>query len=111
LSGVSGIKFDISRVFAGIVGKSEERCRSALATIDAMAPCVVLMDEIDKGMGGVVNGGRRQRCIHEGARYGADLDAGSQRAASASALPPIGKLSARHTICGCGETQCLERSS
>ncbi len=57
LLGVTGIKFDLSRVFAGLVGKSEERIRMALAQIDAMAPCVALIDDIDKGMGGVANGG------------------------------------------------------
>lgn len=42
------IKFDVSRVFAGLVGQSEARVRSALKMIDAMAPCVVLLDEVDK---------------------------------------------------------------
>lgn len=42
------IKFDVSRVFAGLVGESEARVRAALKMIDAMAPCVVLLDEVDK---------------------------------------------------------------
>jgi SpoVK/Ycf46/Vps4 family AAA+-type ATPase len=42
------IRFDVGKVFGGIVGQSEERSRSSLKQIDAMAPCVVLIDEIDK---------------------------------------------------------------
>lgn len=42
------IKFDVSRVFAGLVGESEARVRAALKMVDAMAPCVVMLDEVDK---------------------------------------------------------------
>lgn len=52
-----GIKFDIGRVFGSLVGQSEQRTRKALALIDAMAPCVVLLDEIDKGLGGIGGSG------------------------------------------------------
>lgn len=55
--GLPLIKFDVSRVFAGIVGESEQRVRSALKMIEAMAPCVVLIDEVDKALGGVTSGG------------------------------------------------------
>jgi SpoVK/Ycf46/Vps4 family AAA+-type ATPase len=47
--GVAGIKFDIGKVFASLVGKSEERTRTALAMIDAMAPCLVMFDGCDHG--------------------------------------------------------------
>jgi predicted kinase len=42
------IRFDISRVFASLVGQTEEKIRGALKMIDAMSPCVVWVDEIDK---------------------------------------------------------------
>lgn len=42
------IKFDVSRVFNSLVGQSEERVRAALKMLDGMAPCVVLLDEVDK---------------------------------------------------------------
>jgi ATP-dependent 26S proteasome regulatory subunit len=42
------IKFDLSSVFQSLVGQSEERVRAALKMLDSMAPCVVLLDEIDK---------------------------------------------------------------
>jgi SpoVK/Ycf46/Vps4 family AAA+-type ATPase len=55
--GLPLIKFDVSRVFAGIVGESEARVRSALKMIEGMSPCVVLIDEVDKALGGVATGG------------------------------------------------------
>lgn len=51
------VKFDVSRIFASLVGQSEERARSAIKMLEAMAPCVALVDEIDKGLGGAHQGG------------------------------------------------------
>jgi SpoVK/Ycf46/Vps4 family AAA+-type ATPase len=42
------IRFDVSRVFGSLVGESEARVTSALNMIDAMAPCVAFVDEVDK---------------------------------------------------------------
>lgn len=55
--GIPLVLFDINKVFAGIVGQSEERVRSALKQIAAMAPCVALIDEVDKALGGSHQGG------------------------------------------------------
>lgn len=38
------IRFDVGRVFAGLVGSSEENMRKALAVIEAVAPCVLFLD-------------------------------------------------------------------
>lgn len=46
--GIPLIKFDVGRVFNSLVGSSEARVRAALSMIASMAPCAVLMDEIDK---------------------------------------------------------------
>lgn len=46
--GLPAIGFDVSRVFGSLVGESEGRMAAALQMLDAMAPCVVLIDEIDK---------------------------------------------------------------
>ena len=46
------IRFDISRVFGGLVGQSEEQMRTALQTIDAMGPCIVWVDEMEKAFAG-----------------------------------------------------------
>lgn len=48
--GVATIRFDISSVFSGLVGSSEENMREALFLIEGMAPCVVLIDEVDKAI-------------------------------------------------------------
>ena len=42
------IRFDVSRVFQSLVGSSEQRVREALKMVDAMSPCVLLVDEVDK---------------------------------------------------------------
>lgn len=42
------IKFDVSRVFSSLVGSSEQRVKSCLKLIESMAPCVALVDEVDK---------------------------------------------------------------
>jgi hypothetical protein len=46
---------DVGSLMGSLVGQSEERTRRALATVDAMAPCVLMIDEVEKafaGMGG-----------------------------------------------------------
>jgi ATP-dependent 26S proteasome regulatory subunit len=55
--GVPLIRFDISKVFAGLVGMSEANMRNALQTIDAIGNCVVWMDELEKGLAGMGGGG------------------------------------------------------
>lgn len=46
------LRFDIGRVFAGLVGSSEQNMRTALRTAEATAPCVLWVDEIEKGFSG-----------------------------------------------------------
>lgn len=46
--GLPLIRFDVSRVFGSLVGQSEGRVREALKMCDAMAPCVIMLDEVDK---------------------------------------------------------------
>lgn len=45
--------FDAARVFNAAVGSSESNTRSALKTIEALSPCCLFMDEIDKTLSGV----------------------------------------------------------
>jgi ATP-dependent 26S proteasome regulatory subunit len=49
--GLPLLRLDIGAVHNRMVGASEERIRHALKTVAAMAPCVLWIDEIDKGMG------------------------------------------------------------
>jgi len=47
------IRLDISSLKGSLVGESEAKLRQALALVDAVAPCVVWIDEIEKALGGV----------------------------------------------------------
>lgn len=51
------LRFDIGKVFAGLVGQSEANMRSALQTIDAIGNCVVWVDEMEKAFAGMQGGG------------------------------------------------------
>jgi len=54
--GLPLIRFDVSRIFQSLVGSSEAKVRATLKLVDAMAPCVLFMDELDKVFGGTVSG-------------------------------------------------------
>jgi len=51
------LKLDAGRLFGGIVGQSEGNLRSVIDTAEAIAPCVVWVDEIEKGFSGSKNSG------------------------------------------------------
>lgn len=51
------IRFDLARVFAGLVGESETRMWSSLKTIDAIGSSIVWMDELEKALAGVKSTG------------------------------------------------------
>jgi ATP-dependent 26S proteasome regulatory subunit len=51
------LKFDLGRVFAGLVGESEERMRKALEVAEGVAPCVLWIDELEKGLSGIGGSG------------------------------------------------------
>lgn len=46
------LRLDIGRVFSGLVGSSEQNLRTAIATAEAAAPCILWVDEIEKGFSG-----------------------------------------------------------
>ncbi len=53
------LMLDVGNLLGSLVGQSEERTRQALRTIDAMAPCIAMIDEVEKafsGAGGGSNG-------------------------------------------------------
>ncbi len=47
------LRFDMGKVFGGIVGQSEGNIRMALQVAQALAPCVLWIDEIEKGLAGM----------------------------------------------------------
>lgn len=55
--GVPVVKLDIGKVFNSLVGASEQRMRQALKLAEDIAPCLLLVDEVDKALGGAGSGG------------------------------------------------------
>jgi ATP-dependent 26S proteasome regulatory subunit len=55
--GVPLLKLDAGRIFAGLVGQSEANLRSVMQTAEAIAPCVLWLDEIEKGFSGMKSSG------------------------------------------------------
>lgn len=51
------IVLNIGELFGSLVGQSEERARRVFATIDSMAPVIVFLDEIEKGLSGIKSSG------------------------------------------------------
>jgi AAA+ superfamily predicted ATPase len=60
------IKLDVGRIFGSLVGQSENNLRSALKMAEAISPCVLMIDEIEKGFsssGGETDGGTSTRVL------------------------------------------------
>ena len=59
------LKLDVGRLFSGLVGSSEARTRETIMRAEAMSPCILWIDEIDKGFGGDArsDGGTSQRVL------------------------------------------------
>jgi len=51
------LRLDMGRIFGGIVGQSEENMRSSLNIAETLAPCILWIDEIEKGMSGIQSSG------------------------------------------------------
>ncbi|PEQ91724.1 AAA family ATPase [Bacillus sp. AFS006103] len=51
------LRFDLGKVFGGIVGESERNIREALDVAKAISPCVLWIDEIEKGFSGIQGSG------------------------------------------------------
>jgi hypothetical protein len=54
---VPTLKLDIGSMFNSLVGESEARIRDALKLAEALAPCALWVDEIDKGLAGASGSG------------------------------------------------------
>jgi SpoVK/Ycf46/Vps4 family AAA+-type ATPase len=51
------LRLDFGRLFASLVGQSEEKVRQMISISEALAPCVLWVDEIDKAFTGIKGGG------------------------------------------------------
>ncbi|MBJ6361785.1 AAA family ATPase [Paenibacillus sp. GCM10012307] len=50
-------RLDLSTIHGQYLGQSENRLKEALSTADHVAPCVLWIDEIEKGLAGAIGGG------------------------------------------------------
>lgn len=50
------LRLDTGRLFGGLVGESESRVRQMIDISEAIAPCVLWIDEIDKAFGNLIAG-------------------------------------------------------
>lgn len=61
--GLPLLKLDAGKLFGSLVGQSEAQTRQAIEAAEACAPCILWIDEIEKGLsgGGGLDGGTSQR--------------------------------------------------
>jgi len=90
------LHLDLGRVFSGLLGSSEDNMRKALRAAEAVAPAVLWIDEIEKGLAGGTassqsDGGTAQRVFASLLTWMQEQRAGVFVAATANridALPP-----------------------
>jgi ATP-dependent 26S proteasome regulatory subunit len=51
------LRLDIGKVFAGLVGASEDNMRKAIRVAESVAPCILWLDELEKGLSGTQSSG------------------------------------------------------
>jgi hypothetical protein len=51
------LRLDVGRIFSGLVGSSEENLRKAIRVAESVAPAVLWIDEIEKGLSGIASSG------------------------------------------------------
>jgi SpoVK/Ycf46/Vps4 family AAA+-type ATPase len=52
------LKLDMGRVFSELVGSSEQNMRTVLSTAESVAPCLLWLDELEKGLAGTASSHR-----------------------------------------------------
>lgn len=50
--GLPVMSLDVGALYGGVVGQTEQNVRKLLATADACAPCILLIDELEKALAG-----------------------------------------------------------
>jgi SpoVK/Ycf46/Vps4 family AAA+-type ATPase len=55
--GVPLLKLDAGRIFGGLVGQSESNLRSVIQTAEAISPCCLWIEELEKGFSGTKGSG------------------------------------------------------
>jgi ATP-dependent 26S proteasome regulatory subunit len=52
------LRLDVGKIFAGLVGSSEENMRQVIKTAEAIAPAILWIDELEKGFSGTASSGQ-----------------------------------------------------
>lgn len=55
--GLPALRLDMGKIFRSLVGESEAAIRLALQVAEAVSPCLLWLDEIDKGLAGMKGSG------------------------------------------------------
>lgn len=55
--GLPMLKMDVGRIFGSLVGQSEENMRRAIRIAESLAPCILWIDELEKGFAGMGGSG------------------------------------------------------
>ena len=50
------LRLDVGKLFGGVVGESEANIRQVIKLAEAISPCVLWLDEIDKSFGNITSG-------------------------------------------------------
>jgi len=51
------LRLDFGKIFGGVVGESESNIREAIKIAEGLSPCILWIDEIEKGLSGLNSGG------------------------------------------------------
>jgi SpoVK/Ycf46/Vps4 family AAA+-type ATPase len=92
--GVPLLRLDFGALYDKYIGESERNLRQALRTADVMAPCVLWLDEVEKGLamgGGGGDGGTSRRLLGSLLTWMAERDSSAFLVATSndiSELPP-----------------------
>ena len=101
--GLPLLRLDIGKVFAGLVGSSEQNMRTAIRTAEATAPCVLWIDEIEKGFSGAAGGGGDSGHLDPSLRLVPHLDAGED--------PPVFVIATANNVAACRRSSCARAAS
>lgn len=52
------LRLDVGKCFGSLVGASEENIRRAIKTAESVAPCILWLDELEKGLAGTQSSGQ-----------------------------------------------------
>ncbi|HIW31685.1 MAG TPA: AAA family ATPase, partial [Candidatus Paenibacillus intestinavium] len=50
------LRFDIGQIFGSLLGETEKKLRTVLRTAEALAPCILQIEEIEKSLAGISGG-------------------------------------------------------